>query len=68
MEAWYPGTVWNPNGTSIAIYSDWEATIVELLMLRLAAATISSTGNLRAIVEERRQATVMVLREADQDT
>ena len=24
MEAWYPGTVWNPNGTSIAIFSDWE--------------------------------------------
>ena len=24
MEAWYPGTVWNPAGTSIAIFSDWE--------------------------------------------
>ena len=24
MEAWYPGTVWNPNGTSISIFSDWE--------------------------------------------
>ncbi len=24
MEAWYPGTVWNPGGSSVAIYSDWE--------------------------------------------
>ena len=24
MEAWYPGTVWNPTGNNVAIYSDWE--------------------------------------------
>ena len=24
MEAWYPGTVWNPAGTNISIFSDWE--------------------------------------------
>jgi len=24
MEAWHPGTAWNPSGDSIVIFSDWE--------------------------------------------
>jgi hypothetical protein len=65
MEAWYPGTIWNPSGNSVVLYSDWEGydgrtTYAEIggcyYAARLAVCELLS--------KERKQATVIVLREA----
>jgi hypothetical protein len=65
MEAWYPGTIWNPGGQNVAMFSDWEdhdgrTTYAEIggcyYAARLAVCEL--------LVKERRQATVIVLREA----
>jgi len=65
MEAWYPGTIWNPSGRSIVMYSDWEGyegrtTYADIggcyYAARLAVCEL--------LTKERRQATVIVLREA----
>jgi len=65
MEAWYPGTVWNPNGREVVLFSDYEGydgrtTYAEIggcyYAARLAVCEL--------LVKERRQATVIVLREA----
>jgi len=65
MEAWYPGTIWNPSGNGVVLYSDWEGydgrtTYAEIggcyYAARLAVCELLS--------KERRQATVIVLREA----
>ncbi len=64
MEAWYPGTVWNPTGRRVVLFSDWEdfegrTTYANIggcyYAARLAVA--------EALVGERRQAVVVVLRE-----
>ncbi|MBX5329269.1 hypothetical protein HM003_07975 [Candidatus Bathyarchaeota archaeon A05DMB-5] len=65
IEAWYPGTVWNPNGKNVVMFGDWEGyegrtTYAEIggcyYAARLAVCEL--------LVKERRQATVIVLREA----
>jgi hypothetical protein len=65
MEAWYPGTIWNPSGQSVVMYSDWEGyegrtTYADIggcyYAARLAVCEL--------LTKERRQATVIVLREA----
>jgi hypothetical protein len=65
IEAWYPGTVWNPHGRHIVMFSDWEGhdgrtTYAEIggcyYAARLAVCEL--------LTKERRQATVIVLREA----
>jgi len=65
MEAWYPGTIWNPTGRSVVMYSDWEGyegrtTYADIggcyYAARLAVCEL--------LAKERRQATVIVLREA----
>ncbi|MEM3731071.1 MAG: Nre family DNA repair protein [Candidatus Bathyarchaeia archaeon] len=65
IEAWYPGTVWNPSGRNVVMFSDWEGyggrtTYAEIggcyYAARLAVCEL--------LVKERRQATVIVLREA----
>lgn len=65
MEAWYPGTVWNPNGKSTVMFSDWEdydgrTTYAEMGGCYYAARLAVCDQ----LVKERRQATVIVLREA----
>jgi len=65
MEAWYPGTIWNPSGRSVVMYSDWEGyegrtTYADIGGCYYAARL--AVGELLA--KERRQATVIVLREA----
>jgi hypothetical protein len=65
MEAWYPGTVWNPSGSSVAIYSDWEGYEGRTTYAAIGGcyyAARLAVGEL--LTKERRQATVMVLREA----
>jgi len=65
LEAWYPGTIWNPDGRSVVLYSDCEGyegrtTYAEIGGCYYAARL--AVGEL--LVKERRQATVIVLREA----
>jgi len=64
IEAWYPGTLWNPNGDGIAMGSDWEgyygrSSYASLggcyYAVRLAAAEFLS--------REGRQAGVIAMRE-----
>jgi len=65
MEAWYPGTVWNPNGTSTAIYSDWEGNDGRTTYAQIGGCYYSARLPVcELLVKERRQATVVVLREA----
>jgi DNA repair protein NreA len=65
MEAWYPGTVWNPTGKSIAIYSDWEGNSGRTTYAQIGGCYYSARlATCEQLVRERRQATVIVLREA----
>lgn len=65
IEAWYPGTVWNPAGKNIVMYGDCEdydgrTTYADIggcyYAARLAVCEL--------LTKERRQASVVVLREA----
>ncbi len=65
MEAWYPGTVWNPNGTNVSIYSDWEGNNGRTTYAQIGGCYYSARlAVCEQLVKERRQATVIVLREA----
>jgi len=65
MEAWYPGTIWNPSGTSV-----WHLAASEGYDGRTTYAEIGGCyyaarlAVCEYLVKERRQATVIVLREA----
>jgi hypothetical protein len=65
MEAWYPGTAWNPSSRNIILFSDWEGfggrnTYASIGGCYYAARL--AVGEL--LMKERRQASVVVLREA----
>jgi len=65
MEAWYPGTVWNPTGRNIVVFSDWEGFGGRTTYASIGGcyyAARLAVGELLA--KERRQAVVVVLREA----
>ena len=65
MEAWYPGTIWNPTGKTIAILSDWEGYDGRTTYADIGGCYYSARlAVLEKLNEERRQATVVVLREA----
>ena len=65
MEAWYPGTVWNPNGKNTAIYSDYEENDGRTTYAQIGGCYYSARlAVCEQLVKERRQATVIVLREA----
>ncbi len=65
MEAWYPGTVWNPNGASVAIYSDWEPNWGRTTYASIGGCYYSARLAIcEQLLRERRQATAIVLREA----
>jgi len=65
MEAWYPGTVWNPNGKNTAIYSDYEGNDGRTTYAQIGGCYYSARlAVCEQLVKERRQATVIVLREA----
>jgi hypothetical protein len=65
MEAWFPGTTWNPNGTSTAIFSDWEGNNGRTTYAAIGGCYYSARlAVCELLVKERRQATVVVLREA----
>lgn len=65
MEAWYPGTVWNPGGSSVAIYSDWEGNNGRSTYAAIGGCYYSARlAVCELLLKERRQATAIVLREA----
>jgi hypothetical protein len=65
MEAWYPGTVWNPGGSSVAIYSDWEGNSGRTTYAAIGGCYYSARLAVCELLrKERRQATAIVLREA----
>jgi hypothetical protein len=68
MEAWYPGTIWNPTTSQIFILSDYEPYRGRTSYAGMGgcyyAARLAVNEKLQA---ERRQAAVLVLREAHPD-
>jgi len=65
IEAWYPGTVWNPEGKQAVMFGDWEehdgrTTYAEIGGCYYAARLAVC----EQLAKERRQACVIVLREA----
>lgn len=65
MEAWYPGTVWNPSDKYLVMFSDWEGFGGRTTYANIGGcyyAARLAVGEL--LMKERRQATVIVLREA----
>ena len=65
IEAWYPGTVWNPDGKHVVMFGDWEGHDGRTTYAEIGgcyyAARLAVCDQL---AKERRQATVIVLREA----
>jgi hypothetical protein len=65
MEAWYPGTVWNPHGRNTAIFSDYEGNNGRTTYAEIGGCYYSARlAVCEQLIKERRQATVIVLREA----
>lgn len=65
MEAWYPGTVWNPAGKSVAIFSDYEGNGGRTTYAQIGGCYYSARlATCEQLFKEKRQATVIVLREA----
>jgi hypothetical protein len=65
MEAWYPGTAWNPNGANTVIYSDSEGNNGRTTYAQIGGCYYSARlAVCEQLVKERRQATAIVLREA----
>jgi hypothetical protein len=64
IEAWYPGTTWNPNGKSTAMFSDYEGNSGRTTYAQIGGCYYSARlAVCEQLVKERRQATVVVLRE-----
>jgi hypothetical protein len=65
MEAWYPGTIWNPHGRNTAIFSDYEGNNGRTTYAEIGGCYYSARlAVCEQLIKERRQATVVVLREA----
>ena len=65
IEAWYPGTVWNPYDTGIYAYSSWEDYDGRTTYAEIGGCYYSARlAVCEQLVKERRQAAVLVLREA----
>ncbi|MEM2463383.1 MAG: Nre family DNA repair protein [Candidatus Bathyarchaeia archaeon] len=65
IEAWYPGTVWNPHGRSIVMFSDWEGYEGRTTYAEIGGCYYAARlAVCEQLVKEQRQANVIVLREA----
>lgn len=68
MEAWYPGTIWNPKGKSVVIYSDWENYNGRTTYAKIGGCYYAARlAVCEQLAKERRQAAVIVLREVRPD-
>lgn len=64
IEAWYPGTIWNPSGKSIVMYSDWEGFEGRTTYAKIGGCYYAARlAVCEQLVKERRQAIVIVMRE-----
>jgi len=65
IEAWFPGTAWNPDGKTIGMYGDWEGHDGRTTYASMGGCYYSARlAVCEQLVKERRQATAIVLREA----
>ena len=65
MEAWYPGTVWNPEGSNVVMFSDWEGYDGRTTYAEIGGCYYATRlAVCEQLVKERRQSTVIILREA----
>jgi hypothetical protein len=65
IEAWYPGTVWNPDGKQVVMFSDWEGYDRRTTYAQIGGCYYAARlAVCEQLVKERRQARVIVLREA----
>jgi hypothetical protein len=65
IEAWYPGTVWNPDGKQVVMFSDWEGHERRTTYAQIGGCYYAARlAVCEQLLKERRQATVIVLREA----
>jgi hypothetical protein len=65
IEAWYPGTVWNPDGKETVLFSDWEGHDGRTTYAEIGGCYYAARlAVCEQLVKERRQASVVVLREA----
>ncbi|UCH32852.1 MAG: hypothetical protein JSV05_04455 [Candidatus Bathyarchaeota archaeon] len=65
IEAWYPGTVWNPDGRKIVMYGDWEDFDGRTTYAGIGGCYYAARlAVCELLMKEQRQATVIVLREA----
>jgi hypothetical protein len=65
IEAWYPGTVWNPEGKNIVMFGDWETHEGRTTYASMGGCYYAARlAVCELLVKERRQATPIVLREA----
>jgi len=65
MEAWYPGTIWNSNSSKIFLIGDWESYSGRTKYAGMGGCYYAARLAVNEkLIKERRQATVIVLREA----
>ncbi|UCG37658.1 MAG: hypothetical protein JSV64_08460 [Candidatus Bathyarchaeota archaeon] len=65
IEAWYPGTVWNPSGRKVVMYGDSEGYEGRTTYASIGGCYYAARlAVCELLVKEQRQATIVVLREA----
>jgi len=65
IEAWYPGSAWNPDVESLAFCGDWESYWGRTTYASMGGCYYAARlAVVEALSRERRQAQVLVLREA----
>ncbi|RLF13821.1 MAG: hypothetical protein DRJ97_07325, partial [Thermoprotei archaeon] len=65
IEAWYPGSAWNPDVESLAFCGDWEPYWGRTTYASMGGCYYAARlAVVEALSRERRQAQVLVLREA----
>jgi len=68
IEAWYPGTIWNPAGEDIFMFGDWEDRQGRTTYAKMGGCYYAARLAVNELLtKERRQATAIVLREAHPD-
>jgi len=68
IEAWYPGTIWNPAGDDIFMFGDWEDRQGRTTYAKMGGCYYAARLAVNELLtKERRQATAIVLREAHPD-
>jgi hypothetical protein len=65
IEAWYPGTVWNPDSRNIVMFGDWEGYDGRTTYAEMGGCYYAARlAVCEQLLKERRQTTAIVLREA----